>query len=90
MGGIGIGMCLWCCWKDLDEQGLSQITINMFFLISPIFSFRELPTPCIRNFLIMNTASKSCTLDKHFGGIQTMRMWCTHPRAMLLVYAMNC
>jgi len=18
----GIGMCLWCCWKDLDEQDL--------------------------------------------------------------------
>jgi hypothetical protein len=20
----GIGMCLWCCWKDLDEQDLME------------------------------------------------------------------
>jgi hypothetical protein len=20
----GIGMCLWCCWKDLDEQDLMK------------------------------------------------------------------
>jgi hypothetical protein len=20
----GIGMCLWCCWKDLDEQDLTE------------------------------------------------------------------
>jgi hypothetical protein len=20
----GIGMCLWCCWKDLDEQELME------------------------------------------------------------------
>jgi len=20
----GTGMCLWCCWKDLDEQDLIQ------------------------------------------------------------------
>jgi hypothetical protein len=20
----GIGMCLWCCWKDLDEQDLRE------------------------------------------------------------------
>jgi len=20
----GIGMCFWCCWKDLDEQDLME------------------------------------------------------------------
>jgi hypothetical protein len=20
----GIGMCLWCCWKDLDEQDVME------------------------------------------------------------------
>jgi hypothetical protein len=20
----GIGMCLWCCWKDLDEQEIME------------------------------------------------------------------
>jgi hypothetical protein len=20
----GIGMCLWCCWKDLDEEDLME------------------------------------------------------------------
>jgi len=20
----GIGMCLWCCWKDIDEQDLME------------------------------------------------------------------
>jgi hypothetical protein len=20
----GIGMCLWCCWKDFDEQDLVE------------------------------------------------------------------
>ncbi len=24
----GIGMWLWCCWKDLDEQDLMKIQIN--------------------------------------------------------------
>jgi len=21
----GIGMCLWCCWKDLDDQDLMEL-----------------------------------------------------------------
>jgi hypothetical protein len=67
-----------------------KLQLVMLFLVSPIFSFRELPTPCIGNFWSMNTTSKSCTLDRHFGGIQTMRMGCTHSRAMLPVYATNC
>jgi hypothetical protein len=26
----GIGMCLWCWWKDLDEQGLNGIYLVRF------------------------------------------------------------
>jgi hypothetical protein len=22
--GIGMFVCLWCCWKDLDEQDLME------------------------------------------------------------------
>jgi len=22
----GIGMCLWCCWKELDEEDLMEFT----------------------------------------------------------------
>ncbi len=26
----GIGMCLWCCWKDLDEQDLMELILVRF------------------------------------------------------------
>jgi len=26
----GIGMCLWCCWKDLDEQDFNGIYLVRF------------------------------------------------------------
>jgi hypothetical protein len=26
----GIGMCLWCCWKDLDEDDFNQIYLVRF------------------------------------------------------------
>jgi hypothetical protein len=32
----GIGMCLWCCWKDLDEQDLIECGDIDFQVISAI------------------------------------------------------
>ncbi len=29
----GIGMCLWCCWKDLDEQELMQIFFSWKYFL---------------------------------------------------------
>jgi len=26
----GIGKCLWCCWKDLDDQGFNGIYLVRF------------------------------------------------------------
>jgi hypothetical protein len=37
----GIGMCLWCCWKDLDEQGFNGIySIRFGFRMWEIIDFK--------------------------------------------------
>jgi hypothetical protein len=30
IGASGIGMCLWCCWEDLDEQDSMEIHLLRF------------------------------------------------------------
>jgi hypothetical protein len=27
----GMGMCLWCCWKDLDEQDFMEFLVGFGF-----------------------------------------------------------
>jgi hypothetical protein len=28
----GIGMCLWCCWKDFDEQDLMELLLGKIWI----------------------------------------------------------
>jgi hypothetical protein len=37
----GIGMCLWCCWKDLDEQGFNGIYSLRFGFMWEILIFKQ-------------------------------------------------
>jgi hypothetical protein len=33
-------MCLWCCWKDLDEQDLMEFIFDKIWILFTVYNFR--------------------------------------------------
>jgi hypothetical protein len=52
-------MCLWCCWKDLDEQDFNGIYLARFgFRMWNILIFKVIPTTENSNKIPKNKALK--------------------------------